>query len=117
MAAAQLSRVCSARVGRSRRWAAASPARGFALSAELYRSLAEADEVREPAADKLTVPVLAVAARENSPQEQCGMSRRMTALTVNGIGHYVAMEAPERLADALVGFTRTPDGDRSRERS
>jgi pimeloyl-ACP methyl ester carboxylesterase len=33
----------------------------------------------------------------------------VTAVTVHGIGHYVAMEAPDRLAEALTSFYREVD--------
>ena len=35
----------------------------------------------------------------------------VTAVSLDGIGHYVAMEAPERLADALVSFLRGVETD------
>jgi hypothetical protein len=38
----------------------------------------------------------------------------VTAVAVSGIGHYVAMEAPERLAEALTSFYRGVDGDEPR---
>jgi len=34
----------------------------------------------------------------------------VTAVSVDGIGHYVAMEAPDRLADALNTFYTRVDG-------
>jgi pimeloyl-ACP methyl ester carboxylesterase len=33
----------------------------------------------------------------------------VTAVTLGGIGHYVAMEAPDRLAEALAAFYRDVD--------
>jgi pimeloyl-ACP methyl ester carboxylesterase len=86
---------------------------GLAGAAGLYRSaLAEADQVRELAAAKLGMPVLAVGGGSG---DFTGATVRqvatdVTAVTVNGIGHYVAMEAPERLADALESFYSAVDG-------
>ena len=34
----------------------------------------------------------------------------VTSCSLDGIGHYVAMEAPERLAEALRAFFRGVDG-------
>ena len=37
------------------------------------------------------------------------VATNVTAATVNDIGHYVAMEAPDRLAKALIPFYREVD--------
>jgi pimeloyl-ACP methyl ester carboxylesterase len=33
----------------------------------------------------------------------------VTAVSLDGIGHYAAMEAPDRLAEALISFYRNVD--------
>jgi pimeloyl-ACP methyl ester carboxylesterase len=86
---------------------------GFRGAAGLYRSLlAEGPEIRELAARPLSMPVLAVgggsgdftaaALRQVAPD--------VTAVTLDGVGHYVAMEAPERLAAELLAFFGGADG-------
>ncbi|MFD7161016.1 alpha/beta fold hydrolase [Kribbella sp. NPDC059898] len=78
---------------------------GFAGAAGLYRSaLAEADEFR--ALGKTAVPVLAVGggSGEFTADTMRQVATDVTAVTIDGIGHYVAMEAPEQLATAMLGF-------------
>jgi len=85
---------------------------GFAGAAGLYRAaLTEGEQIRELAADRLTMPVLAIGGRsgEFTPGTMRQVASDVTAVTFNGIGHYVAMEAPERLADALLEFYGTVD--------
>jgi pimeloyl-ACP methyl ester carboxylesterase len=85
---------------------------GFAGAAGLYRSaLTEADEIRELAAEKLRMPVLAIGggSAEFTPATIRQVATDVTALTVDGIGHYVAMEAPDRLAETLIPFYREVD--------
>jgi len=85
---------------------------GFAGAAGLYRSaLAEGDRFRELAANKLAVPVLAIGARSGgfTPGTMRQVATDVTAVTFDGVGHYVAMEAPERLAEALLSFYGTVD--------
>jgi pimeloyl-ACP methyl ester carboxylesterase len=85
---------------------------GFAGAAGLYRSaLAEADEIRALAADGLRMPVLAVGGGSGdfTPATMRQVATDVTAVSLDGIGHYVAMEAPDRLADALVAFSRRVD--------
>jgi len=80
---------------------------GFLGAAGLYRSaLAEADEIRALAAEKLGMPVLAVGggSGEFTPATVRQVAADVTAVSLDGIGHYVAMEAPDRLAEALVSF-------------
>lgn len=82
---------------------------GFAGAAGLYRSaLAEADEIHELAADKLSMPVLAIGAgsADFTPATMRQVATNVTSVIVDGVGHYVAMEAPERLAAALESFYR-----------
>lgn len=88
---------------------------GFAGAAGLYRSaLADADEVRLLAADRLTLPVLAVGggSGEFTAATMQQVAGDVTPFVVDGIGHYVAMEAPDRLADALLAFLARADGGR-----
>ncbi|MDX6579375.1 MAG: hypothetical protein QOJ47_924, partial [Gaiellales bacterium] len=78
----------------------------------LYRSmLAEADEIRELASRKLSMPVLAVGggSGEFTPAAIRQVATDVTAVSIDGIGHYAAMEAPDRLAEALLSFYRNVD--------
>jgi pimeloyl-ACP methyl ester carboxylesterase len=82
---------------------------GFAGAAGLYRSaLAEADEIRGL---RLEVPVLAIGGGSGdfTPATMRQVASDVTSVTLDGIGHYVAMEAPERLAEALLAFHRRVD--------
>jgi pimeloyl-ACP methyl ester carboxylesterase len=66
----------------------------------LYRSaLQEGDELR---ALSLSAPVLAVGDYTASVLRQ--VASDVTAITLDGAGHYVAMQAPDRLAAALLQF-------------
>jgi len=85
---------------------------GFRGAAGLYRSmLTEGDEIRELAARKLAMPVLAVAGRsgEFTPATLRQVASDVTAVSLDGIGHYAAMEAPRQLADALLSFYEKAD--------
>ena len=85
---------------------------GFSGAAGLYRSmLAEADEIRELAARKLGMPVLAVGGGSGdfTPATIRQVATDVTAVSLDGIGHYAAMEAPDRLAEALISFYRDVD--------
>ncbi len=85
---------------------------GFSGAAGLYRSmLAEADEIRELASQKLSMPVLAVGggSGEFTAATIRQVAADVTAVSLDGIGHYAAMEAPERLAEALLSFYRNAD--------
>ncbi len=80
---------------------------GFRGATGLYRSmLREGDEIRALAAEKLGLPVLAVGARsgEFTPATLRQVAKDVTVASLPGIGHYAAMEAPDRLADALLSF-------------
>jgi pimeloyl-ACP methyl ester carboxylesterase len=82
---------------------------GFSGAASLYRSmLAEAAEIRELAAPKLGMPVLAVGGGSGDFTAAAvrQVATDVTAIGLDGIGHYAAMEAPDRLAEALVAFYR-----------
>jgi pimeloyl-ACP methyl ester carboxylesterase len=85
---------------------------GFMGAAGLYRSiLAEADEIRDLAATKLDMPVLAVGGGSGdfTANAITQVAREVRTMTLDGIGHYAAMEAPGRLAAALVAFYRGVD--------
>ena len=86
---------------------------GFMGAAGLYRSmLAEADEIRDLAATKLDMPVLAVGGGSGdfTANAISQVAREVTTVTLDGIGHYAAMEAPDRLAATLVAFYGDVDG-------
>jgi pimeloyl-ACP methyl ester carboxylesterase len=85
---------------------------GFDGAAGLYRSmLREADEIRELAAQMLGMPVLAVGggSGEFTPATLRQVAADVSAVSIDRIGHYAAMEAPERLADALLSFYEKVD--------
>lgn len=84
----------------------------FRGAAGLYRSmLREGDEIAELAAGGIRTPVLAVGG--GSGDFTASTLRRVatdvTAVSIAGIGHYVAVEAPAQLADALLAFHRDVD--------
>jgi pimeloyl-ACP methyl ester carboxylesterase len=84
----------------------------FNGAAGLYRSmLREGEEIRRLATRKLTTPVLAVGGRSGdfTPATLRQVAEDVSALSLDGIGHYVAMEAPDRLADGLLSFYRKLD--------
>jgi pimeloyl-ACP methyl ester carboxylesterase len=78
----------------------------FAGAAGLYRSLlSEGEELRKLAARKLDMPVLAVAGfSDRTPTTLRQVATDVTAVHIERIGHYVAMEAPGQLAAALLSF-------------
>lgn len=85
---------------------------GFHGAAGLYRSmLREGAEIRELASRRLAAPVLAVGARSKdfTPATMRQVAKDVRSTALDGVGHYAAMEAPERLADALLSFHRTVD--------
>ena len=73
--------------------------------------LVEGDEIRDLASQKLGMPVLAVGggSGEFTPATMRQVATDVTAVSLDGIGHYAAMEAPDRLADALLSFYRDVD--------
>jgi pimeloyl-ACP methyl ester carboxylesterase len=88
---------------------------GFSGAAGLYRSmLREGDEIRELAARKLAMPVLAVGggSGEFTPATLRQVAADVSAVSLERIGHYAAMEAPQRLADALLSFYEKVDSPR-----
>jgi pimeloyl-ACP methyl ester carboxylesterase len=86
---------------------------GFAGASGLYRSmLNEGDEIQVVAAQsKLHMPVLAVGAGSGDfpHQTMTQVAEHVHAATLDGVGHYAAMEAPEALSHALLGFYRSID--------
>ena len=82
---------------------------GWRGAAGLYASaLSEGDELKALAnAKPLTMPVLAVGARGGSftadTLDQVS-STPVTRVQLEGVGHYVALEAPEALASAMLTF-------------
>lgn len=88
---------------------------GWRGAAGLYRSLlAEGDELRALAAAHLVdVPVLAVGGSGGG--FTAGTLAQVTradveSVLLEGVGHHVALEAPEALADAVLAFLRRVDG-------
>ena len=57
------------------------------------------------------MPVLAIGggSADFTPATMRQVADRRDRRDVDGIGHYVAMEAPERLAEALTSFYRDVD--------
>jgi pimeloyl-ACP methyl ester carboxylesterase len=92
--------------------AAYSRDQGFRGAAALYRSLiAEGDQIRSLAATPLAMPVLAVSgsAGEFVPMSLRNVAPQLEAVTLDGVGHYVALEAPDRLAEVLLPFFAAAD--------
>jgi pimeloyl-ACP methyl ester carboxylesterase len=81
----------------------------------LYRSmLREGSEIKALAeAPGLTVPVLAIGAGGRSftaaTMTQAAPSTEVSSVSLDGVGHYVAMEAPAELAGAVLEFTGRVD--------
>jgi pimeloyl-ACP methyl ester carboxylesterase len=72
----------------------------------------EGDEIQELATQrKLQMPVLAVGAGsgEFTQPTMTQVADDVRAVTLDGVGHLAAMEAPDALAQALLGFYRTID--------
>jgi pimeloyl-ACP methyl ester carboxylesterase len=80
---------------------------GFLGAAGLYRSmLTEGDELRALAAVPLSIPVATVGSRGGDfTHSSFGSvtSQAVLAMHLEGVGHYVAQEAPNALADILLG--------------
>ena len=82
---------------------------GWNGAAGLYRSmLGEGDELKALAASSpLTMPVLAVGAG-GGPFTAATLQQvsdgQLSSIQLDGVGHYAALEAPELLADAMLGF-------------
>ncbi|WP_329957552.1 alpha/beta fold hydrolase [Nocardioides anomalus] len=85
---------------------------GFTGAAGLYRSLLhDGDELRRLAAHRLSAPVLAVGSAGGPFTETTlrAVADRVTGARVDGAGHYLAQEAPERLAEVLEAFLAEQD--------
>ena len=87
---------------------------GWRGATGLYRSmLSEGADIRALAqAPGLNVPVLAIGARAGSFTSATmtqAASTQVSSVSLDGVGHYVAMEAPEDLAKAIVEFTASID--------
>jgi pimeloyl-ACP methyl ester carboxylesterase len=86
---------------------------GFRGASGLYRSmLQEGDEIKQLAAEaKLQIPVLTVGAGSGdfTHHTMTQVADHVTGARLDGIGHYVAMEAPDSLAHALIDFYRSID--------
>jgi len=87
---------------------------GWRGAAGLYQSmLREGPDIRALAQTPgLTVPVLAVGAGAG-PFTAATMSRAaradISSVSLDGVGHYAAMEAPGELAKAVLDFTASID--------
>lgn len=89
---------------------------GFHGAEGLYRSLlSDADEVRALAAEPLPMPVLAVGggSGEFTAATFRQVATELTAITLEGVGHYVAVEAPDRLSETMLAFFREVDARNS----
>jgi pimeloyl-ACP methyl ester carboxylesterase len=74
--------------------------------------LGEGDEINELVdRGRLTMPVLAVdaGAGDVARDTMTQIAEAVTTVKLDGVGHLVAMEAPERLAATLLGFYRRLD--------
>jgi pimeloyl-ACP methyl ester carboxylesterase len=89
-------------------------ANGWRGAAGLFRSmLREGPEIRNLATSPgLNVPVLAVGAR-GGPFTAATMSQAasttINSVQLDGVGHYVAMEAPKELSEAILSFIDSID--------
>lgn len=87
---------------------------GWRGAAGLYRSmLSEGDDLRRLVqAAPVTVPVLAIGAGGGSftadTMKQVATGR-LESVELDGVGHYVAMEAPQALASAIAAFVADVD--------
>lgn len=86
---------------------------GWNGAVALYRSmLAEGPELRELAATPLQIPALAIGgfggAFTHSTLSQA-IAGPVESVLLDGVGHYVALEAPERMGDAILGFLARHD--------
>jgi pimeloyl-ACP methyl ester carboxylesterase len=95
-----------------------SRARGFRGAHGLYRStLTEGNELKELAAGrKLAMPVMTVTGSggDFTYDTMVQVAESVTAVNFPGVGHFVAMEAPQALADALLDFTAAADALRAK---
>jgi pimeloyl-ACP methyl ester carboxylesterase len=83
----------------------------------LYQSMLQegADIAALVATHKLSMPVLAIGARGGeftfATMSQVA-SGQVRSVSLDGVGHYAALEAPEKVADALLEFFNSVDVDR-----
>jgi pimeloyl-ACP methyl ester carboxylesterase len=87
---------------------------GWRGAAGLYRSmLQEGPEIRELARERgVSMPVLAVGAGGGSftADTLAQVARvQIRSVTLDGVGHYAAMEAPHDVAEAILDFTASVD--------
>jgi len=89
------------------------PGRGLARATGIYQSmLADGDEIRSLAASApLTTPVLAIGGGGGhfTAGTVTNISRGAITSLQGGVGHYVALEAPDALAEAILDFTAHVD--------
>ncbi|MFD2420450.1 alpha/beta fold hydrolase [Amycolatopsis pigmentata] len=89
---------------------------GWRGAVGLYQSmLSEGEEIKALAKSRpLTVPVLAVGAG-GGPFTATTIAQvaagEVTSVQLDGVGHYAALEAPERLAAAILDFLKGVDAD------
>lgn len=79
----------------------------WAGAAGLYRSLlSDGEQLKELSQRKLEQPVLAIGGSSGdlTPNTFTQVGTDVTSVVLDGIGHFVAMEAPDRLADTLLAF-------------
>ncbi|MEU1304312.1 MULTISPECIES: alpha/beta fold hydrolase [Streptomyces] len=84
----------------------------FAGASGLYGSmLTEGDEIRASATRKLGMPMLAVGGGSGGFTSATvrQVAADVSAVLLEGIGRYAALEAPDRLADALMSFCKEVD--------
>lgn len=89
---------------------------GWRGAAALYRSmLKEGTDIKALAQSPgLTIPVLAVGAGGGAftvDTMSKAAGRQVHSVQFDGVGHYVAMEAPDKLASALLEFVAGVDSD------
>src|SRR6202790_3091192 len=83
----------------------------------LYQSMLQegADIAALVATHKLSMPVLAIGARGGeftfATMSQVA-SGQVRSVSLDGVGHYAALEAPEKVADALLEFFNSIEADR-----
>ena len=85
---------------------------GFDGAGGVYRSmLGEGEDIRALAKEPLTMPVLAVGALSGdfTAKTMRQVATSVRAAHLEGVGHYVALEAPDQLAEALLAFYRDID--------
>ncbi|CAA9500164.1 MAG: hypothetical protein AVDCRST_MAG05-2391 [uncultured Rubrobacteraceae bacterium] len=85
---------------------------GFDGAGVVYRSmLREGEDIRALAKEPLTMPVLAVGALSGdfTAKTMRQVATSVRAAYLEGVGHYVALEAPDQLAEALLAFYRDTD--------